>query len=59
MDINGLCSDVAEGGAIQAIISVDSCLAKRRPFCVFQKLKPVGFCVFGEFCGNYKQRSHK
>ena len=24
---------VAEGGAPQAIISVDSCLAKRRPFC--------------------------
>ena len=38
---------------------LDSCLAKRRLFCVFQNLKPVGFCVFGEFCGNYKQRSHK
>ena len=33
-------------------ISVDSCLAKRRPFCGFQKLKPVGFCVLCEFCGN-------
>ena len=21
--------------------------------------KPVGFCVFSEFCGNYKQRSYK
>ena len=28
----------------QAFISVDSCLAKRRPFCGFEKLKPVGFC---------------
>ena len=27
--------------------------------CGFQKLKSVGFCVFCEFCGNYKQRSHK
>ena len=40
-------------------ISVDSCLAKRRPFCGFQKLKSVGFCVFCEFCGNYKQRNYK
>ena len=38
--------------ATQAIISVDSCLAKRRPFCGFQKLKPEGFCVLCEFCGN-------
>ena len=45
--------------ANHAIISVDSCLAKRRPFCGFEKLKSVGFCVFGEFCGNYKQRSRK
>ena len=45
--------------AIQAIISVSSCLAKRRLFCGFQKLKPVGFCVFCAFCGNYKQRSNK
>ena len=37
-------------------ISVDSCLAKRRPFCGFQNLKPVGFCAFCAFCGNYKQR---
>ena len=28
----------------QAFISVDSCIAKRRPFCGFEKLKPVGFC---------------
>ena len=28
----------------QAFISVDSCLAKRRLFCGFEKLKPVGFC---------------
>ena len=27
--------------------------------CVFEKLKPVGFCVFCEFCGNYKQRNYK
>ena len=27
--------------------------------CGFQKLKPVGFCVFCEFCGNYKQKSYK
>ena len=51
---------VAEGGdAPQAIISVDSCLAKRRPFCGFKKLKPVGFCVICAFCGNYKQRNYK
>ena len=43
IDVNGLCSDVAEGGA--SIIRVDYCLAKRRLFCGFQKLKPVGFCV--------------
>ena len=24
---------------------LDSCLAKRRPFCGFEKLKPVGFCI--------------
>ena len=35
-------------------ISVDSCLAKRWPFCGFQNLKPVGFCAFCAFCGNYK-----
>ena len=35
--------------------SVNSRLAKRRPFCEFHKLKPVGFCVFCEFCGNYPQ----
>ena len=45
--------------ATQTIISVDSCLAKRRPFCGFEKLKPVGFCVFCEFCGNYKQKNYK
>lgn len=27
--------------------------------CGFEKNKPVGFCVFREFCGNYKQRSNK
>ena len=27
--------------------------------CGFQNLKPVGFCVFCEFCGNYKQRRDK
>ena len=27
--------------------------------CGFEKNKSVGFCVFGEFCGNYKQRSYK
>ena len=27
--------------------------------CGFQNLKPVGFCVFCEFCGNYKQRRYK
>ena len=27
--------------------------------CGFQKLNPVGFCVFCEICGNYKQRNHK
>ena len=43
IDVNGLCSDVAEGDA--SIIRVDSCLAKRRLFYGFQKLKPVGFCV--------------
>ena len=40
-------------------ISVDSCLAKRRPFCGFQKLKSVGFCVFSEFCGNYIFRMNR
>ena len=43
----------------QAFISVDSCLAKRRLFCGFEKLKPVGFCVVCAFCGNYKQRKYK
>ena len=27
--------------------------------CGFKKFMPVGFCVFGEFCGSYKQRSYK
>ena len=27
--------------------------------CVFQNLKPVGFCVVCAFCGNYKQRRYK
>ena len=27
--------------------------------CGFEKNKPVGFCVFSEFCGNYKQRNYK
>ena len=27
--------------------------------CGFQKLKPVGFCVFCEICGNYKQKNYK
>ena len=45
--------------ATQTIISVDSCLAKRRPFCGFEKLKPVGFCVLCEICGNYKQKNYK
>ena len=40
-------------------ISVDSCLAKRRPFWIQKKLTPVGFYVFCEFCGNYKQRNYK
>ena len=43
----------------QAFISVDSCLAKRRPFCGFGKLKPVGFCVVCAFCGNYIQKNYK
>lgn len=38
---------------------VDSCLAKRRPFCGFEKLKPVGFCVVCAFRGNYIQRSYR
>ena len=47
--IDSLCSvaEVKHGSppmVAQAIISVDSCLAKRRPFCGFEKLKPVGFC---------------
>ena len=42
----------------QAFISVDSCLAKRRPFCGFEKLKPVGFCVVCAFCGNYIQMNY-
>ena len=32
--------------AAQAFISVDSCLAKRRPFCGFEKLKPVRLLCF-------------
>ena len=36
----------------QAIISVDSCIAKRRPFCGFEKLNPVGLecglCILWE-----------
>ena len=43
----------------QAFISVDSCIAKRRPFCGFEKLKPVGFCVVCAFCGNYIQKNYK
>ena len=27
--------------------------------CGLEKLKPVGFCVFCEFCGNYKPRNYK
>ena len=27
--------------------------------CGFQNLKPVGFSVFCEFCGNYIQKNHK
>ena len=27
--------------------------------CGFQNLKPVGFCVVCEFCGNYTQRRYK
>ena len=47
--IDCLCSvaEVKHGSppmAAQAIISVDSCIAKRRPFCGFEKFKPVGFC---------------
>ena len=38
---------------------LDSCIAKRRLFCGFQKLKPVGFCVLCEFRGNYKQKIYK
>ena len=38
---------------------MDSCLAKRRPFCGFEKLKPVGFCVVSAFRGNYIQRSYR
>ena len=34
--------------ATQTIIYVDSCLAKRKPFCGFEKLKSVGFCVLRE-----------
>ncbi len=62
--IDCLCSvaEVKHGSppmAAQAIISVDSCLAKRRPFCGFEKLKPVGFCVVCAFCGNYIQKNYK
>ncbi len=28
-------------------------------YSAFQKLKPVGFCVLCEICGNYKQRRYK
>ena len=44
--------------AKQAIISA-FCRMTRSVYtvCEFQKLKPVGFCVFGEFCGNYKQKN--
>ena len=45
--------------ATQAIISVSSCLAKRRLFCGFQKFKSVGFCVVCEFRGNYMQGTSK
>ena len=41
----------------QAFISVSSCLAKRRPFCGFETLKPVGFCVLCALCGNYIQKN--
>ena len=40
------------------IISVNSCLAKRRQFCGFQKLKARRL-LFSEFCGNYKQRIYE
>ena len=61
--IDCLCSvaEVKHGSlpmVAQAIISVDSCLAKRRPFCGFEKLKPVGFCVVCAFCGNYIQKNY-
>ena len=55
--IDCLCSvaEVKHGSppmAAQAIISVDSCLAKRRPFCGFEKLKArrllCGLCVLWE-----------
>ena len=45
--------------AAQAFISVDSCIAKRRPFCGFEKLRPVGFCVVCAFCGDYIQKNYK
>ena len=62
--IDSLCSvaEVKHGlppMAAQAIISVDSCIAKRRPFCGFEKLKPVGFCVVCAFCGNYIQKNYR
>ena len=38
---------------------LDSCIAKRMPFCGFEKLKPVGFCVVCAFCGNYIQKNYK
>ena len=55
--IDCLCSvtEVKHGSppmAAQAIISVDSCLAKRRPFCGFEKLKArrllCGLCILWE-----------
>ena len=56
--IDCLCSvaEVKHGSlpmVAQAIISVDSCIAKRRPFCGFEKLRPVGFCFLclSPYCG--------
>ena len=55
--IDCLCSvaEVKHGSppmVAQAIISVDSCIAKRRPFCGFEKLKArrllCGLCVLWE-----------
>ena len=54
MDVNGLCSDVAEGGELCNHFSA-VCRMTRSVYtlCGFEKNNPVGFCAVCEIRGNY------